>query len=505
MSHRRLATGAAANIAAFLASLAVSFVLAPVVLRALGDARYGAWSYTESFVAYLMLFDLGVAAALVRFVPRSVARHDYAELNRVYSAAVIVFGVGAVLAVVIGTVFDHFFLDRCLAAAAHREEFRWIFRLLVLNFAVSLPLSVYPAVLDGLGRFSLKSAIRAATLLLRVPLTLVAIRQERPLVALGVVITLCSVLEHLAIMAAVMRLLPRLRFRPRRVERATFRSMAAYSGNAFFAMLAGRLSFHSDAFVIAPTLGAAAITLFSLPAKLVEMSKAVLRSGTTTLTPAFSRLEAQDDLVGLRTLFLTCTRTAWYTALPVQSGLLCLGRPFLRLWLGGDYAERCAPVLYVLASTASLTIAQSVASRVLYGTGRLRGFARATLAEGLTNLALSLVLVFPMGVVGVALGTSVPHAAFCLFVIATVCRYLQVGIGSYVTEMVRPAVAVVVPTGLWLTLAGQGIGSWVEFFAAGAAGCVAYAAVALALEWRRGVTRLLGISGLVPRLSRAAD
>lgn len=74
--RRRLLLNAVSNTAAFAATLAVSFVLAPIVLKALGDARYGAWSFAESFVAYLTVLDMGVAAALVRFVPRAVARND---------------------------------------------------------------------------------------------------------------------------------------------------------------------------------------------------------------------------------------------------------------------------------------------------------------------------------------------------------------------------------------------------------------------------------------------
>ena len=83
---------------AFAAQLAVAFVLAPIVLRALGDARYGVWSFVESFLAYLMLFDLGVAASLVRFVPRCLATGDRDGLNRVFSACLASFGLVAAAA-----------------------------------------------------------------------------------------------------------------------------------------------------------------------------------------------------------------------------------------------------------------------------------------------------------------------------------------------------------------------------------------------------------------------
>ena len=49
-SRRTLLTNAAVNVLGFAAQIAVSFALAPVVLRALGDARYGAWSFVEPLI-----------------------------------------------------------------------------------------------------------------------------------------------------------------------------------------------------------------------------------------------------------------------------------------------------------------------------------------------------------------------------------------------------------------------------------------------------------------------
>ena len=69
-SQRSLALGAATNCAAFAATLLVSFFLAPYLIRSLGDARYGVWCIVEAIAAYFTLFDLGIAACLVRFVAR---------------------------------------------------------------------------------------------------------------------------------------------------------------------------------------------------------------------------------------------------------------------------------------------------------------------------------------------------------------------------------------------------------------------------------------------------
>src|SRR5262245_47646449 len=150
-SKRALAVNAASNTLGLLAQLAVSFVMAPVVLRALGDARYGVWTFVESFLAYLMLFDLGVGAALVRFVPRCRAAADRDGLNRVYSASLAFFVAVAGLAGLTGAAVLLLCGDDWLGVPAGLEpEAHVVYVVAALNFAATLPLSVYPAMLDGL-------------------------------------------------------------------------------------------------------------------------------------------------------------------------------------------------------------------------------------------------------------------------------------------------------------------------------------------------------------------
>jgi len=492
LDARTLLRNACGNSVAFAAQAAAAFVLTPYVLRALGDARFGAWSFVESFIAYLTLFDLGLAAALVRFVPRRLTVGDRAGLDRLYSASLLFFAAGAAVALSIGAVFDACLLERFLAVPGQRGEFRWLFRILVLNFAATLPLSVYPAMLDGLGRFEFKGAVRIGVLALRVPLTLAVLRSANPLLALAGVVTACNLLEHALLAVGVRRTLPDLRFRPSDVDRTTVCEVAGYSVHAFAAMIAGRLAFHTDAFVIGPILGPASITIFSIPSGLVERCKAALRSATMTLTSAFSAFESTGDTGGLRATFLSATRWAWYAALPTQAGLLLLGHAFLSLWVGRDHADVCAPVLYPLASVVALSAAQSVASRVLYGTGHLRGFVWAAALEGVANLLLSLALIQPLGVIGVAWGTAIPHALFCLAVIAMVGQLYHVRIVDYLRQVCRPIMLVTPVAIAWAWVASAGVTRWTQLIAVGLGGMALYVVLVLVAERSSRVTRPSG-------------
>jgi O-antigen/teichoic acid export membrane protein len=486
-----------ANWIGFAAYVVITFFLSPILVHGLGNQRYGIWSLIDSILAYLTLFDLGVAASVVRYVARFEAARDQLSLNRVFSTSLCIFAAagGLVLAIALALAFCGTVLFTIPPQLV--DEARWLLVLLGINLAIGLPLGVFPSVLDGLGRFPAKTAVRTTGLLCRVPLFIWILRSGGGLIDIAVTVTACNLIEHLALAALARYYLPALRFSFTLADRATFRTIRGYSVNAFLAMIAGRISFQTDALVIGAFLLPEHITFFMLGARLVDYAKSSLRVATTVLTPAVSALEAQGDYAAIRRLFLERTRHVLWLIFPLQIGLLVQGKLFLSLWMGPGYAEQSYSVLVILAVTLPLTLSQSISARILYGIGRLRWYARATMAEALANLLLSVLLVKPLGIEGVALGTTLPHLLFNVAVAIAVCRLLGTGMGSYLRQAwLRPlGVASVLAGGWWCLAFWLEPGSWVAFVSLGA-GCVSgYVLLAALAVWGPGTVsaRLRGV------------
>jgi O-antigen/teichoic acid export membrane protein len=493
-ADRRVLVGAVTNWLAFAATLLVGFFLTPYLVRRLGDGAYGVWAFVESVLAYFTLFDLGIAACVVRFVAKFHTTGDRDELNRLVSTCLALFlGLGLLLFAA-GAGLLPLLLASIEEAGVPRGEVVAFSLLMVANLAVTLPLSLFPSVLDGLERFALKSAVRVAVLAARTTGTVLVLEHRPSLLTLGVLITVCNLVEHIALAGLAFRALPMMRFSRRLVDRATLKRVKGYSLDAFLAMVAGRGCVQSGAVIVGAFLGAAPVTYLALASRLVEFAKALLRTATNTLTPAISSLEAAGDTAAIRRMFLRGTRWVLYLILPVHLGLVVFGRPFLATWLGGPvYAEKCYPVLVVLSSTLSLVVAQSVASRVLYGTGRLRRFARMALGEAAVNVALGVLLCPRFGLMGVAAGVAVPNLLMCLWVIGHTARGLGVSWRHYVGDAwLRPLMATTVPLGVWL-LADVGASGWAGLATAIGMGLVPYGLAVLAVEGRLRAGRRLAI------------
>jgi O-antigen/teichoic acid export membrane protein len=482
--RRPLLINALANWTGFAVNLAVAFFLFPLLVHGLGERRYGIWWLVESILAYLMLFDLGVAAAVVRYVARFEATDDQESLNRVFSTSLCIFAVAGALVLGLALVLAFPGLTLLSVPDDLVLEYRWLLVLLGFNLAAGLPLNVFPCILDGLGRFPTKTAIRTAALLVRSGLFLEVIQEGGGLIELGLVITACNLGEHFLLAVAAKLFLPGLRFSLRLADWATFRKIRGYSLDAFLAMLAGRVSCQTDALVINAFMAPEFITVFAVAGRLVEYVKSSLRSATTVLTPAVSVLEARGDQQAIRRVFIDGSRFLLWLILPMQVGLLLLGKPFLALWVGADHAEQSFPTLAILTLPLGLALSQSSASRILYGIGKLRWLARLALAEAVVNLLLSVALVVPLGVEGVAIGTAIPSAIASALLLVYVCR--QVGVG--VAEYLRRSFLVPCVCAALLSLAWMGMvvlmppAGWGSLLAVGVLGLAGFGVVALLVE-----------------------
>ncbi len=463
---------ALSNWLAFAATLAVAFFLTPFLVGHLGT-DYGIWCVAEAILAYFTLLDMGLAACLVRGVARHRSR-DPLALNQMASTVLVLFAAAGMIALVIGT-------PVMLAFAPRLGNSTAFLLVMLVNLAMTLPLSVFPSVLDGLDRYAAKSAVRLVFLAVRTTAIVLVVQRDAALLPLAIVFTVSNVLEHLTLAVLAKWFLPTLVFRRGLVNRTTFHEIRRYSVDAFLAMLAGRITVQTGTILVGLLLPLGQVVVFVTASRLVEYAKTLLRTITATLTPGVSALEAAGDWSGIRRMFLAATGLVLYLVLPIQLGLYWFGKPFLIRWVP-EVGERGSLPLFVLAITLTLSVAQSVAARMLYGLGTLRLFARITLVEAAINVLLLLALIPTLGLVGVAIAVAIPNLLASAVVIAHTLRLLEIPASVYLRVWLRPLAASVVPATIW-TLLPAATADWYSIFSTGFCGLIPFAMVAIGQRW----------------------
>jgi O-antigen/teichoic acid export membrane protein len=199
-------------------------------------------------------------------------------------------------------------------------------------------------------------------------------------------------------------------------------------------IVAGRLRFKTDAVIIGTFLSAAAITHFSIGARLVDYAGEVVSSLAQIFTPMSSHFHATGDYNQLRKIFLSGNRACALVMLPMTVALVVMGKSVIEAWVGQRYVSSYTVLLIVLIPSTVYQM-QSTSNRILFGMSLHKSLAYVVLMEGIANVILSIVLVRPLGIVGDALGTAIPLMCTSLFFLPRhMCRQLGIPVRRFLAE-----------------------------------------------------------------------
>jgi O-antigen/teichoic acid export membrane protein len=405
--------------------------LSPYILHRLGDTAFGLWILIFSITGYYGLFDLGIRSSIVRYVAKYSATDEQEELNRLVNTAMFSYtGIGFVSMAI--TLIAAYYVNSIFRVPADFvSTARWL--LLMAGTAVSLgfPLGIFGGILEGLQRFYLLNFTTMSSTLIRVLLIVIALQHGRGLLTVALITVSMPLLSGLINAVAVFRHL-KLRLGLQHVSRSSLRRIASYSGTTFMIIVAGRLRFKTDAMVIGTLVSAAAVTYFTIGSRLVDYASEVVSSLAQIFVPMSSQSQAKGDLDALRKIFVVGNRACSFIIFPITAILTILGKSVIEAWVGPKYVSASYPVLLVLLYPTTLMLAQSASGRTLWGMAKHRTWAWVVLAEGISNLILSVILVRPYGIMGDAIGTAIPlTCSMILFLPRHLCRLLGIKLRTY--------------------------------------------------------------------------
>jgi len=434
-----------ANWTAFIFSAVVGFVLAPFIVRSLGDASYGVWVLIGSTVGYLGLLDLGIRGAVMRYVANLHAGAEHREASHIASAAFFMFSVAGAIAI-IACVVIAFGLTRFFTIPADLHHVaQAVVIILGVNIAIALVSGVYGGVITALQRFDLSSGISIAAEALRAISVYSALKLGGGILALSLIQLSCSLLTGIVSVFLVRRLYPQLRVPAKGWHRGHVRQLLGFSAYSMVLQVTGMIVVRAYAFVIGGFMHVGAITAYAIAANLIEYARALVAGISQTITPRISALERSISSSQLARIPVTAGRIAGLVMLPVVITFLLRGDTFIGLWMGPEYAEPSGRVLFILGIALWFAVGPHIVVATLMGLHRHRVLVPAAVAEAAANVLLGVLLVGPYGLVGVAWGAAVPNLLVSLVYIPyALRRTLSVSPTLVVREVwLRPAVAMI--------------------------------------------------------------
>jgi len=427
------------------ATIAATYVLTPFTIKTLGEEGYGVWTIIASMTGYISLLALGVPMACVRYLAQHVTERDTRTLNAMIGSCAVLYVFMGAIALVVGAVLLQLF-GLYDISGTYASEAPAAFVLMVVYVSAGFIGLLPEGILFAHHAFVPRNLVRVSGVLLRLILTIVALRMGASLVLLALVQLVCLVFEMCGSWVIIRRRYPEVRVRLRDFDFVMVRRIFSFSVYVVLLTAGARLSFETAALVIGATLGVAAIPYYVVANSLIVYLMEFILSIAAVVSPMATTLATDGRRAELREMFLKWSKVALSLTLMAGVFLLVLGPRFLGWWIDPSYEGDAGRVLQILMISALIFLpVRGVAFPILMGMGKPKLPAIASFGAGVVNLGLSLVLAGPFGLPGIALAAAIPNVLLALFVLAMACRELELSPVRYLQYVVPRAVLGALP------------------------------------------------------------
>ena len=418
-----------------------ALLLTPFIIQTLGQAEYGVYKLATAVNSYLLLLDLGIGNAIVKYVSKFRVDNDVQKNKKFLGVVTVFYLLIAVLTLVIGGILIMIF-PNIFGRGLTEEEIKLGQKLLciiTLNSAVILGTTAYGNVITAYENFWISKGGAMIQILCRVFLTFGALKLGMgsiSMVSINLIMTILCRAYYIYYVSYKIKLRPVYK----EIEFSFIKEIIMYSSLIFLQMIATQLNATVDQVLLGALLPSSAviIAIYGVGTQLVQYFQSVGLAFNDILMPGVVKLiekkatpeEITMEMIRIGRVILIVTSIIW-------GGFLVYGKDFIILWAGNDNADAYKVAVILMTSYLFIT-AESIGTQVLWAKNQHKEQAYLKLIIVLLNIVLTVVLIKWKPVIGAALGTFISLMVGDVGVMNLLfVKKLEINIGYYYKSLYK--------------------------------------------------------------------
>ena len=456
-----------------------TLLLTPYIIRTLSQAEYGVYKLSASIIAYLLLLDLGVGNSVVRYISKYRVSGDLLNSRRFVGVAIVYYSVIAVMAFIAGiclmAVFPYAF-----AKGLSPTEIVLGKKLLIIttvNVAITLGTSVYNSVIIAYERFDISRGFSILQIVLRITLTLVALRSGMGSVGIVSVNLLLTILCR-AFFAVFVFLKLKLKPTLSGVDKKFIKDIVAYSSFILLQMIATQMNSCADQVLLGALVESSSviIAVYSVGQQIVQYFQTIGSSVTGVLMPGVVKMvESKASPKHLCSEMIRIGRLIFMILAFIFTCFSIYGKQFVVLWAGSENSDGfIVALLLMIAYTFILT--EAIGTQILWAMNEQKEQSILKFAIVCVNVFLTVLLIKWNPLIGATIGTLISLILGDIVVMNIVfVKKIKINLLYYYKGLFKG----IIPSLLFSFVCGYlfhllPIDGWLGFFIGVAVMCIAY-------------------------------
>jgi O-antigen/teichoic acid export membrane protein len=443
---KKILKNTAANTFMKLWRYGINFFMLPFIILHVGVVDYGLYLLVGAFVGYFGLLDLGVGTSLVKYVAEYNAKGDKEMINKIVNSTFL-FYLCIGVAVCIGVItIGYFFVDFFKIESGSVELARAIAAMVAIGALTSWPIRSFSTSLEGLQRYDLTVFIDFITINATAGATIILLLSGYGIVDIifwGIVV---GAIGQILKVWLAQRMMPFLSLKMKYMNMETMKKIFKFSSVVFTFQLVYMIMLGSDRIVLGLFVGVAAITYYYITRSLHDLVQTVSALPSSSILPAASELIAKNDEKTLKSLIYRGSKYQIALSLPISILVIIFAKDILYFWMGIDYIW-LTPYVQLFVSYRILITSWGMMDTVIIAKEQYKPVLKIEITNAAINLALSVILTYYFGLVGVIAGTVLGWIFIYPWVLKAYFKYCNISGTEYFHRVIMttfgPACAMV--------------------------------------------------------------
>lgn len=430
-SNRQIKLGIIISYLSIGINIISGLIYTPWMISSIGKENYGLYTLAYSVIAFFM-FDFGLSGAITRFVAKYLAEGSQEKANNCLGLVYkLYFYIDVVIFLLLASVF--FFIPDIYKelTVGEIEKFKVVYAMAAIYSIISFPFIPVNGILTATENFVQLKLCDVGHKILTVVTMAICLLLGYGLYALVLVNVFSGIVTIIAKLW-VIKHHTKITINLEYENKQEFREIISFSGWTTIISLAQRFVFS-----IVPTLlgifsGSASIAVFGIANVLEGYTYTFSNAVGGMFLPKVSRIyaEGKNDILPLMVIV---GRIQYMVVAAVILGFICLGKDFIKLWVGDTFSESyLCTVLIILPSFFSSP--QQIAGEALLAKNKVKKQSIIYMSTAIINIVLACLFIYWWGALGACIAICVTYFIRWFFTNILYVKELNINIKCFYEE-----------------------------------------------------------------------
>ncbi|NEP01917.1 MAG: oligosaccharide flippase family protein [Symploca sp. SIO2E9] len=397
-------------------TILANLFLIPILFRYMGKEALGLWFLLGNSQAFLSLLGMGIEPTLTRQIALAKGKSgadpevELTQESKQHIGDLVVTGRTilqwlSVAVFFIAWVSGYGLISQLELQEVSTQTVFWAWTLMCAGYAVGIWVSYLNSLLTGLGYIGLISMMSTALAVMTIMANIGAVILGGGLLALAAISVVTNLVQRFALLGFIRKRKPELLAIQGKWNAQLAKSMVKPSLHCWLTAMGTFLILRTDQYFIAVVSGTKDIPSYHAAYQLASNLMLLAVSFAGASSPFLGQMWQAGDLNRIHKLLIRNCRIGLLIMACGSGFLLISGKELTNLWLGENIF-----IGYKILATFCIMLTFEVQNVCLIYSARSTGneeYAISSLGAGILNIFFTMILIKPLGLWGVSLGTLI--------------------------------------------------------------------------------------------------